>query len=246
MFTQLKATFLSKQSACFVLEYVSGITLYQYQREFLMIPLHIVRYCAAVSLEMLATLHAQHLIFRDLKPENLMIESKTGALVLVDFGFTKDINQQGRTFTKCGSPGYSAPEILQQADSESYDQYDTQLRQNSSLGYSFPSDVWSWGVLVCELVGGYNPFSYEAKSVLETFTNILNCKINWPKNMPAQLQSLLKRVFERDQQQRITIAEIKKHSFFEGVNFGNLRKTFTAEVAEIKLKTQDIVNRRND
>ena len=45
--------------------------------------------------------------------------------------------------------------------------------------------------MVCELVGGYNPFSYEAKSVLETFTNILNCKINWPKNMPAQLQSLL-------------------------------------------------------
>jgi hypothetical protein len=47
--------------------------------------------------------------------------------------------------------------------------------------------VWSWGVLVCELVGGFNPFTFEAKSVLETFTNILNGNISWPKNLPPQL-----------------------------------------------------------
>lgn len=199
-------------------------------------PLQIVRYCAAVSLQMLSQLHEMHLIFRDLKPENIMVEKQTGKLVLVDFGFAKDIKLQGRTFTKCGTPGYSAPEILQQADVDS-DSYTTKLRQNTALGYSYPSDVWSWGVLVCELVGGFNPFSHEAKSVLETFTNILNGNINWPKNLPVQLQSLLKKVFERDQQQRITVSEIKKSQFFEGIDFNNLEASFASEVSEIKLKT---------
>lgn len=54
-------------------------------------------------------------------------------------------------------------------------------------------------MLVCELVGGYNPFSHGAKSVLETFTNILNVNVKWPKNLPQPLHSLLKKVFERDQ-----------------------------------------------
>ena len=68
---------------------------------------------------------------------------------------------------------------------------------------------------MCELVGGYNPFSFETKSVMETFTNIIQGKVNWPKNMPPQLHSVLKRVFERDQQQRITIAEIKKQIIYD-------------------------------
>jgi serine/threonine protein kinase len=65
---------------------------------------------------MLHKLHSESVIFRDLKPENIMINRATGMLTLVDFGFAKQISQHGRTFTKCGTPGYSAPEVLQQAD----------------------------------------------------------------------------------------------------------------------------------
>ena len=96
-----------------MLDYVEGITLYQYQRECVMMPLEIVRYCAAVAIQMLSQLHQQEVIYRDLKPENIMIKRKSGKLVLVDFGFAKSIRKHGRTFTKCGTPGYSAPEVLQ-------------------------------------------------------------------------------------------------------------------------------------
>jgi len=66
---------------------------------------------------MLDLLHAESIVFRDLKPENLMLDfAKRGQLKLVDFGFAKTLFDQkkvkGRTFTKCGSPGYIAPEIL--------------------------------------------------------------------------------------------------------------------------------------
>lgn len=93
-----------------------------------MLPLTIVRYCAAVALEMLSQLHDQSLIYRDLKPENIMVKRHNGKLVLVDFGFAKDIKQQGRAFTKCGTPGYSAPEVLQQPDNDESDSYMMKLR----------------------------------------------------------------------------------------------------------------------
>ena len=53
----------------------------------------------------------------------------------------------------------------------------------NASGYSFPCDIWSWGVLLCELIGGYNPFSNDTKNVTEIFDKILNGRISWPKNI---------------------------------------------------------------
>lgn len=69
---------------------------------------------------MLEFLHEQKIVYRDLKPDNLMMNfNNNGQLVLVDFGFSKFLgstyNTKHRTFTKCGTPGYIAPEILQQS-----------------------------------------------------------------------------------------------------------------------------------
>ena len=50
-----------------------------------------------------------------------------------------------------------------------------------SSGYSYPADVWSWGVLVCELIGGFNPF--QGATVNETFDNIARLNVAWPKNL---------------------------------------------------------------
>jgi serine/threonine protein kinase len=65
---------------------------------------------------MLASLHSKNIIYRDLKQENLMLDARQGSLVLVDFGFAKEIRTLGRTFTKCGTPGYSAPEVINQPE----------------------------------------------------------------------------------------------------------------------------------
>ena len=68
---------------------------------------------------MLEELHKQNIIFRDLKSENIIVQRYTGKLVLVDFGFAKFLNTFGKTYTKCGTPGYTAPEVLSQPDEES-------------------------------------------------------------------------------------------------------------------------------
>lgn len=162
---------------------------------------------------MLSELHTKHIVYRDLKPENLVVCKNTGRVCLVDFGFAKDLHKIGRTFTKCGTPGYSAPEILLQVD-EDTNELKRRIQKLNSVGYSYPCDVWSWGVLLCELTGGCNPFSSGTKSITEIFDNILNVRVNWPRKITFDCKELLKRVFERESLFRITIPEIKKHPFF--------------------------------
>ena len=134
--------------------------------------------------------------------------------MLADFGFAKKLDSHGRTFTKCGTPGYTAPEVLKQTDEENKEHTGKKAEENST-GYSYSCDLWSWGVLVSELVGGYNPFTKDSKCLMDTFSNILNGRIVWPKNMPSVLQQLLKKVFTSEPKERITLAEIKKSFYFQ-------------------------------
>lgn len=73
-------------------------------------------------------MHSKNIIFRDLKPENLLI-GNDGYLKLTDFGFAKVLNE-GRTFTICGTPEYIAPEVI--------------LNQ----GHGKAVDWWTLGVLI--------------------------------------------------------------------------------------------------
>jgi serine/threonine protein kinase len=94
------------------------------------------KFYAAEVLCALEMLHQEHIIYRDLKPDNIVVD-KTGHIKLIDFGFSKCLSQgkNYRTYTNCGTLGYTAPEIL--------------LNVNS--GYSFQADIWSFGIFLCEL-----------------------------------------------------------------------------------------------
>lgn len=85
----------------------------------------------------LETLHSKYVVYRDLKPENLIVDH-TGNLKLIDFGFSKILkgNKDTRTYTNCGTLGYTAPEVIQ------------------GVGHSFPADIWSLGILILVLLTG--------------------------------------------------------------------------------------------
>jgi serine/threonine protein kinase len=99
------------------------------------------RFLVSQILLMMEHMHNSRIIYRDLKPENLMMNTN-GFLTLVDMGTAKKlkIERRFRTNTIIGTPHYMAPEII------------------TGKGYSFQVDLWSIGVIAYELFCGKLPF----------------------------------------------------------------------------------------
>jgi calcium/calmodulin-dependent protein kinase I len=95
-----------------------------------------------IILDAVGYCHAHHVAHRDLKPENLLLlsEDDDSAVKIADFGFAKRVTEHNSLTTQCGTPGYVAPEILE------------------GTPYDERADMWSVGVILYILLGGYPPF----------------------------------------------------------------------------------------
>jgi calcium/calmodulin-dependent protein kinase I len=114
-------------------------------------------------LEALNYMHDKRVAHRDLKPENLLLQSrdrsKLTPVKIADFGFAKSIEKKNSCRSLCGTPGYLAPEILERFPS-----------------YDVPCDIWSVGVILFLLLGGYLPFDdSDEKKVFDHTRNARYC-----------------------------------------------------------------------
>ena len=91
------------------------------------------RFYAACVSSALFHLHDRAICYRDLKPENLLLD-RLGYVKLCDFGFAKVLS--ARTYSLCGTPDYLAPEII------------------ARTGHGLPVDWWALGVLTFEMLTG--------------------------------------------------------------------------------------------
>jgi len=158
--------------------------------------------------QMLAGLEACHnagIAHRDIKPQNLLLDSRFN-LKLTDFGLSKVFENDGDSLMKTtyvGTRGYQAPELLLQKP------------------YDLACDIFSAGVVLFVLLTGYPPFEQAhasdrwfkplAKGDYEKFWKLHNgCSIA----NDAKVKDLLQRMFSFDPKKRISIADIKKHPWY--------------------------------
>lgn len=166
------------------------------------------RFYAACILESLTHLHQRSICYRDLKPENVLIDHK-GYCVLVDLGFAKIVVD--KTYTLCGTPEYLAPEII------------------LSKGHDKGVDYWAYGVLIYEMLVGRSPFYSYGTDQVSLFKRIVQVKYQFPQSgaVQEQAQDLIKRLIVRRQTNRLGCLsrgdmDVRDHMWFNIIQVDKL------------------------
>ncbi|XP_035674083.1 serine/threonine-protein kinase SIK2-like isoform X1 [Branchiostoma floridae] len=137
--------------------------------------------------------HNRHVVHRDLKAENLLLDSNMN-IKIADFGFSNYFTPGQPLMTWCGSPPYAAPEVF-----EGQKYYGPEL------------DVWSLGVVLYVLVCGALPFNADTLPALRE--RVLAGRFRIPYFMSSECEQLIRRMLVLDPSKRYSIEQIKNHKW---------------------------------
>ena len=210
-FCRLRYAFQTRAYFYLAVDFYNGGDLYQYLRTHngrLKEPQ--VRNVAAEVCLALEHLHNLGFVYRDLKPENVLLDSK-GHVRLADFGLCKLLPNRSLTNTICGTHTYAAPEML------------------SLRNYGISIDLWAYGVFVYHILRGRTP--YEARDLDQVIANMNNRKIRFSSGTSPQLVSMIKKLLDWNPDTRLGcgiggMVEVRGHTFFQGVDW---RKVYARE-----------------
>ena len=150
------------------------------------------------TIEIIKYLHSLNIIYRDIKPENLLLD-KDYNIKLCDYGWATYITPGKYLTVYCGTPEYVSPEMLKK------------------YPYNEKVDIWALGVLIFELVFGYAPFASNFNE--DRYNNIKAGKINWPNDLNNNeyndIKDLIEKILKINPKERISLDEIENHSWLK-------------------------------
>lgn len=200
----LLATFQDEKRLFLLLEFVNGGELFSRLRTKNRLPEQEARFISAEVCLVFEYLHSRSIIYRDLKPENVLIDS-AGFIKVTDFGFAKEVDD--RTWTLCGTPEYLAPEIIQ------------------SKGHGKGADWWALGILLFEMLAGYPPFYDE--NPFGIYQKVIGGRVDFPRHFELMATALIKRLLTHDRSKRYGCLkggadDIKGHRWYRGFDWESL------------------------
>jgi len=219
---QLHFAFQTKDKLYMILDYVNGGELFFHLKKEGRFQENRVRFYAAEIVCALAHLHSLGIVYRDLKPENILLNAE-GHITITDFGLSKQIKEDEGTHTFCGTPEYLAPEVLK------------------GQGHGIAVDWWSLGTLIYEMLTGLPPFYSQNINIM--YQKILNGELRFPSYVSAEAQSLLEGLLTREVEKRLGSGtdgsnEVKRHVFFNGIDWEKLEKKDVEPPFKPKVKSE--------
>jgi len=203
---KLHYAFQSDDKLYLVLDYCPGGELFFHLSRFRRFPERVARFYAAELLLAIGHLHKRGIIYRDLKPENVLLDAE-GNVKLGDFGLAKaGIKHPCEgAMSMCGTPEYMAPEVLGQT------------------GHGFCVDYWGLGMLLYEMMTGLPPWYTTDRAKL--FRRLKSAPLDVPSYFSEQAANCVSVLLERNPRRRLGVTGIRtamEHEFFRNISWKSL------------------------
>ena len=205
----------------FIMEYIRGKELWEVIRDIGLLNRAQTQFYGASMFLAIDYLHKKKIIYRDIKPENIMVNDK-GYIKIIDFGTVKEIKE--RTSTIIGTPHYMAPEIVK------------------GEGYSFQVDIWSIAVCLYEFFCGKLPFGEDYEDPMDVYKAVAKEDLAFPSFVHDEdFMNLMIKMLKKSPLNRLwKLQNIKEDSYFKGFDWNKLISLSLDPPYKLKLKNEDL------
>jgi len=203
--------FQSPDKLCFILDLMNGGDLHYQLTQRGTFNENEVRFYAAEILLGLDHMHQRQIVYRDLKPANVLLDEK-GHTKISDLGLACDLSQK-LPYASVGTHGYIAPEVLRRGTS-----------------YGSGADWFSYGCTIFKLLRGHSPFrTSKTKDKAEIDRMTLNEEVEMPEIFSPEVKEFLSGLLKKDVNERLGCRgrggeELKEQEFFKGLDWEQIER----------------------
>eukprot|EP00347_Sterkiella_histriomuscorum_P024519 403330825 len=210
----MEFVFIKSLRIYFIMDFIRGGELFKHLSESKRFSEDRTRFYSAQVALALGYLHKARIIYRDMKPENILL-NHDGYILLADFGLAKINDIEGdEPNSFCGTPEYLSPEMI------------------VGSGHDHTLDWWALGILIYEMIIGIPPFYNKNKH--QMYYLIQHAPIRWPEkerhgiSVSEEAKDLISRLLEKDRKKRLgqknDVDDVLGHPFFKGIDLEKLIK----------------------